>query len=104
MDSQSPKSDAPAGEDFVHIETPGDESLSESIVRVDGPNDDDDFVTATTTASELVEEAEGSEQRQQVNPEELARGLMVLSCESSADGGVCDVYVVGTAHVSMVIA
>lgn len=98
MDSQSPKSDAPTGEDFVHIENPGVESLSESIVRVDEPKDDDVITTTTTEA-----ESESSEQRQ-VIPEELARSVMVLSCESSADDGVCDVYVVGTAHVSLVIA
>ncbi|KAF3443723.1 hypothetical protein FNV43_RR13413 [Rhamnella rubrinervis] len=96
MDSQSPKSDAPTGDDFVHIENPVVDSLSESIVRVDEPkDDDDDFITTTTTETE----AEGLEQRQ-VIPEELASSVMVLSCESSADGGVCDVYVVGTAHVS----
>lgn len=98
MESQSPKPDAPTGEDFVHIENPGVDSLSESIVRIDEPSDDD-FITTTTTEAE----AEGSEQRQ-VIPEELAKSVMVLSCESSADGGVCDVYVVGTAHVSLVIA
>lgn len=91
MDSVSPESDPPTGEDFVHIENPGVESLSESIVRVDVPIDDD------------IPEAEGSEQRR-VLPDELSRSVTVLSCESSANGRVCDVYVVGTAHVSMVIA
>ena len=36
-------------------------------------------------------------------PEELSRSVLTLSCESSAEGGNCDVYLVGTAHVSMVI-
>lgn len=35
-------------------------------------------------------------------PVELARNVIVLSCESSAEGGVCDVYVLGTCHVSEV--
>lgn len=49
-DSQLPKSNALASEDFVHIETPADESLFEGIIRVDEPNDDDiDFVTVMTT-------------------------------------------------------
>ncbi|XP_060209572.1 uncharacterized protein LOC132636632 [Lycium barbarum] len=36
-----------------------------------------------------------------VLPEELGRSVMMLTCDSNTtDGGVCDVYVVGTAHVS----
>ncbi|ANM62998.1 TraB family protein [Arabidopsis thaliana] len=33
-------------------------------------------------------------------PEEFAKSVMVLTCESTAEGGSCDVYLVGTAHVS----
>ena len=36
-------------------------------------------------------------------PAELAEGVVVLECESTAEGGYCDVYLVGTAHVSQVI-
>lgn len=36
-------------------------------------------------------------------PEELSRSVVTLSCESSAEGGICEVYLVGTAHVSAVI-
>jgi hypothetical protein len=41
-------------------------------------------------------------------PEELAKGVVCLECETSAEaavsgvGGTCRVYVVGTAHVSQV--
>ncbi|XP_059276979.1 uncharacterized protein LOC132031129 [Lycium ferocissimum] len=51
-------------------------------------------------ASANVEgESEGYERK--VLPEELARSVMMLTCDSNTtDGGVCDVYVVGTAHVS----
>lgn len=35
-----------------------------------------------------------------VLPPELSRSTLTLTCESSAEGGVCDVYLVGTAHVS----
>lgn len=38
-----------------------------------------------------------------VLPPELSRSVAVLTCESAADGGVCDIYLVGTAHVSTVI-
>ncbi|KAK2433493.1 TraB family protein [Trifolium repens] len=33
-------------------------------------------------------------------PEELSKNVIVLSCDSTAKGGVCDVYVVGTNHSS----
>ncbi|KAF3332962.1 TraB domain-containing protein [Carex littledalei] len=32
--------------------------------------------------------------------DEIAKGIVRLECESSAEGGVCHVYLVGTAHVS----
>ncbi|XP_042424010.1 traB domain-containing protein-like [Zingiber officinale] len=46
-------------------------------------------------------EQEGSETAEKrVLPEKLAKGVVFLECESSAEGGSCDVYLVGTAHVS----
>ncbi|XP_073226078.1 uncharacterized protein [Cicer arietinum] len=33
-------------------------------------------------------------------PKELSKDVIVLSCESTAKGGVCDVYVLGTIHIS----
>lgn len=45
----------------------------------------------------------GSDGRRDL-PEELAKGVVLLQCESSAEGGACDVYLVGTAHVSQVIS
>ncbi|XP_062152273.1 uncharacterized protein LOC133860710 [Alnus glutinosa] len=93
MDPQAP---AAEGEDFVHIENPSaDESLSESIVNVEEPPRDEEYDEDVSTSNE----AESSESRK-VLPEELSRSVMVLTCESAADGGVCDVYLVGTAHVS----
>ncbi|ONK74710.1 uncharacterized protein A4U43_C03F9340 [Asparagus officinalis] len=35
-----------------------------------------------------------------VLPEELSKNVEFLECESSAEGGSCSVYLVGTAHVS----
>lgn len=35
-----------------------------------------------------------------VLPDELTKNVVFLKCESSAEGGSCDVYLVGTAHVS----
>ncbi|BBH00012.1 TraB family protein [Prunus dulcis] len=86
----------PAGrENFVHVENPTIEDLSDSIVGVDVPRDEyDDDVVSTSAA------AESSDQRK-VLPEELSRSVVVLTCESTAEGGVCDVHLVGTAHVSV---
>jgi len=34
-------------------------------------------------------------------PEEYSKGLVVLQCESRTPSGICNVYLVGTAHVSL---
>lgn len=99
MDPQPPESHTPAveGEDFVHINDLKMENLSESMVRIDQSSD---AVEAASSAPEAPVDAD----RLPVSlPEELSRNVIVLSCESSAEGGVCDVYLVGTAHVSEVI-
>jgi len=95
MDAQPPES-AASGEDFVHVPDLKMESLSESMVRIDEPSDAD----AAPSASD---DAPDSDRRQVTLPEELSRNVLVLSCESAAEGGVCDVYLVGTAHVSEVL-
>ncbi|KAJ0434022.1 putative TraB family protein [Helianthus annuus] len=61
---------------------------------------DDRSVVADEENFEANENEAGGEQ-QIVLPEELSRSVVKLSCESSAEGGNCDVYLVGTAHVSM---
>ncbi|KAL5147979.1 TraB domain-containing protein [Glycine soja] len=66
-------------------------TLSESIVRIDEPSEAD--AAASSAPAE-------SDRRPATLPPELSRNVRVLSCESSAEGGVCDVYLVGTAHVS----
>ncbi|KAK2650126.1 hypothetical protein Ddye_017615 [Dipteronia dyeriana] len=87
MDPNPPES----GEDFVHIENPNPESvvaLSESIISSSGGDearDQSDPVPDETT---------------KVLPEELSRSVVVLTCESSAESGTCEVHLVGTAHVS----
>lgn len=100
MDAQPPESHTPAveGEEFVHIHDLKMESLSDSMVRIDHSSD------AVDAASSAPEEASVDVDRTPVAlPEELSRNVIMLSCESSAEGGVCDVYLVGTAHVSEVI-
>ncbi|KAI8558310.1 hypothetical protein RHMOL_Rhmol04G0081200 [Rhododendron molle] len=44
--------------------------------------------------------AEDAGDRRKVLPEELCRNVVKLLCESTAEGGICEVYVIGTAHVS----
>lgn len=109
LDRRKPHSSHPAmerraaagnaeGEDLVHIKNPGaDESLSESIVNVEEkpPRGDDDVSTTYG--------AESPEQTKSVLPEELSRSVVALTCDSEAEGGVCDVYLLGTGHVSQVI-
>ncbi|KAJ4730001.1 TraB domain-containing protein [Melia azedarach] len=79
MDPNPPES----GEEFIHVDP-----LSESVVslgdEVRDENKDDAVVQET----------------KKVLPEELSRSVIFLTCESSAEGGACDVYLVGTAHVS----
>ncbi|KAL7218989.1 hypothetical protein ACSBR2_012121 [Camellia fascicularis] len=90
----------PAGDDFVSIDGP------ESPVRQD-PSlvDVENLVQSISSVDEDRGEdvdadvGDGGDQRP-VLPEDLSRSVMMLSCESSADGGICDVYLVGTAHVS----
>ncbi|KAF3444551.1 hypothetical protein FNV43_RR14243 [Rhamnella rubrinervis] len=50
--------------------------------------------------SSTASNSKPNERRRFQIPKELERTVMALSCESSADGGVCDLYVVGTVHVS----
>ncbi|GMP54196.1 hypothetical protein CsSME_00019434 [Camellia sinensis var. sinensis] len=93
----------PAGDDFVSIDGP------ESPVRQD-PSlvDIENLVQSISSVDEDRGEdvdadvGDGGDQRP-VLPEELSRSVMTLSCESSAEGGICDVYLVGTAHVSQVL-
>ncbi|XP_050380170.1 uncharacterized protein LOC126797565 [Argentina anserina] len=94
--------DSNSGEDFVHVENSLADSLSESIVNVgrEEAEENDDASTSVARAEEEQEE-EAGEQGRKVLPEELSRSVVVLTCESAAASGVCDVHLVGTAHVSV---
>jgi hypothetical protein len=62
--------------------------------------------TGTGAGSGMVRAGGDAEMKEL--PEELAKGVVCLECETSAEaaaagvGGTCRVYVVGTAHVSQV--
>ncbi|KAG9454202.1 hypothetical protein H6P81_007106 [Aristolochia fimbriata] len=61
-----------------------------------GPSNDDYSATGNSDGSGGYDRND----RNRVLPEELSRSVILLECESSAEGGSCDVYLVGTAHVS----
>lgn len=83
-------------EDFVHVDggaaNLNSEGSEASVVEEQGVEE--------VISANVEGEKEGYERK--VLPEELARSVMMLTCDSSTDGGICDVYVVGTAHVSAV--
>lgn len=90
MDSPPPpETDIPPTEDFVQIEDPSDmvRSLYESVHSAAG----DSTADADTSSDQRVE-----------LPEELSERVIHLTCDSSVVSGTCDVYLVGTAHVSQV--
>ncbi|GAB4825136.1 hypothetical protein Ancab_008012 [Ancistrocladus abbreviatus] len=97
-------------EDFVTVEKPTNESPmggepssnpnpNFGVVDSDHRGDFGGMVDVERVRSESGEESSGIEDEKKVLPEELSRNVVVLSCEST-DGGTCDVYLVGTAHVS----
>lgn len=117
--------EAQSGEDFVHVDDPkshGDISLSESIVNVEKEellveehsSDSGSVITGEDPigdSGDIGEDdisggAEFGERSVEMTklelPEEFAKSVMVLTCESSEEGGSCDVYLIGTAHVSQV--
>ncbi|KAF8008104.1 hypothetical protein BT93_K1936 [Corymbia citriodora subsp. variegata] len=101
MDPRPPEPDSNSGEDFVHIEDldPNLENLGESFVGVDVAREEDDGEEADHRSGGGDGDGEGSDRRRTL-PEELSRSVVVLNCDSEAAGGTCDVYLVGTAHVS----
>ncbi|CAA7049560.1 unnamed protein product [Microthlaspi erraticum] len=101
-----------SGEDFVHVEEPippGDISLSESIVNVEkedllaemevNEEEHSDSGSVIITGVDPIGDVAVEKKKLEL-PEELAKSVMVLTCESTEEGGSCDVYLAGTAHVS----
>nr|GMD08397.1 traB domain-containing protein-like [Ipomoea batatas]GME05089.1 traB domain-containing protein-like [Ipomoea batatas] len=87
-------------EDFVHVDGAGAGAgaVADSNFRSEGSEE-------SVVADTAVEEATGGEVESQgyarkVLPEELSKSVVMLNCDSSAEGGACDVYLLGTAHVS----
>eukprot|EP00252_Welwitschia_mirabilis_P019425 TRINITY_DN449_c0_g1_i1.p1 TRINITY_DN449_c0_g1~~TRINITY_DN449_c0_g1_i1.p1 ORF type:complete len:479 (+),score=81.50 TRINITY_DN449_c0_g1_i1:183-1439(+) len=73
--------------DFTVIEQHVPEGVSETADR---------FASISDLSTEKKDACENVQL-----PMEYAKRLVALQCDSYADGGVCDVYLVGTAHVSL---
>lgn len=87
-----------ATEDFVHVDNADPDPITDPNIETSP----EDFVSVDENQHDVAPaEAEVSD-RNRVLTEELSRSVVMLSCESSAEGGTCDVYLVGTAHVSQV--
>ncbi|CAN8306211.1 unnamed protein product [Cochlearia groenlandica] len=121
MEPSRSEAEIHSGEDYVHIEDPtGDISLSDSIVNVEKDElfeetaeeeryrDSDSAVSGYDAAfgeygggGGAYDDGESSSEAIKVElPEEFAKSVVILTCESTGRGGSCDVYLIGTAHVS----
>ncbi|ESQ37117.1 hypothetical protein EUTSA_v10002878mg [Eutrema salsugineum] len=111
--------EAQLGDEFVHVDDqrpPGETSLSDSIVNVENEEEEEehsDSGSVITGVGSIVESGDDGiysgedggdfavETKTKLElPEEYAKSVMVLTCDSKAEGGSCDVYLIGTAHVS----
>ncbi|KAJ0966097.1 hypothetical protein J5N97_027235 [Dioscorea zingiberensis] len=95
---------AVAGEDYVHVSDPdlADSITGEETEEQEGklsPSRDLGLEASPNPHLESQTVSERSAARRGL-PDELSKGVVVLECESSDAGGTCDVYIVGTAHVS----
>ncbi|KAL2493557.1 TraB family protein [Forsythia ovata] len=99
MDPPSPTGTAGGVDDFIHV---GDDPHGNS------DNSQEGSVESVVNNESLHEKSAGDGETEgnsynyerKVLPEELSRSVVALTCESAAERGVCDVYLVGTAHVS----
>lgn len=101
LDSESPAHlSNSAIDDFVTVENPDNEDDS-NLVAIESDErsgDGGERIVGRESESEGVVGG-GEESESRSLPEELSRNVVVLSCDNG-DGDTCDVYLVGTAHVS----
>lgn len=103
---------AVGSEDYVHVDDAGAAadssffgvaSITDSEWRGE-ENENDELLSRSTGegGGGGGVDGGGDDERKEL-PEELSRSVLKLTCESTAaEGGICDVYLVGTAHVSTV--
>ncbi|XP_010522328.1 PREDICTED: traB domain-containing protein-like [Tarenaya hassleriana] len=117
IDDPRPDADVSLSDSIVNVEK---EELLQEAEEEKGEDSDGDSSSSSSSSDSGISGGDalgvgggddiaggvddGGERRSQAEkvelPEELARSVMVLTCESTAEGGSCDVYLVGTAHVS----
>lgn len=109
MDSNFPENlSSSAIDDFVTVENPENEeesssSLSSSALANDPSNVVTDEMNEDDSFDDENERISGRQSEEKnFLPEDLSRSVMVLSCDN-VHGHNCDVYLVGTAHVSQVL-
>lgn len=100
-----------AAEDYVHVEEAGAAESSifgaASVTDSEWRSEENDELFSRIGGGggggggEGVNDDDDNERKELT--EELSMGVVKLTCESTAaEGGICDVYLVGTAHVSTV--
>ncbi|CAO2814385.1 unnamed protein product [Amaranthus hypochondriacus] len=106
MDSNFPENlSSSAIDDFITVENPENEeesssSLSSSALANDPSNVVTDVVNEDDCFDDETERISGRQSEEKIFlPEDLLKSVVVLSCDN-VHGHTCDVYLVGTAHVS----
>ncbi|KAH9318722.1 hypothetical protein KI387_020491, partial [Taxus chinensis] len=91
---QNPDVQFPPSIDGSSSQTPNDGAVpAENISR-------GNFPAENVECAGFQDPKGGFEESAHQLPEEYWNRLVVLQCDSTAPGGICDVYLVGTAHVS----
>ncbi|XP_058210663.1 uncharacterized protein LOC131323060 [Rhododendron vialii] len=84
-------------------------AMAEHFISIDGPASPllpENTSTKIQSISSAANEDRGGDMvadagdRRKVPPEGLFPNVVKLSCASTAEGGICEVYLIGTAHVS----
>ncbi|KAJ0240216.1 TraB family protein [Hirschfeldia incana] len=88
-------------DNIVNVEKAEEEAEEEEHSDSGSPITGVDLIFVAGDDDDIYIEADGVMERTKLElPEEYAKTVMVLTCDSKAEGGSCHVYLIGTAHVS----
>nr|VDC79855.1 unnamed protein product [Brassica rapa] len=93
---------AQSGDEFVYVDDHSHNILN-VVKEEDEHSDSGSLITGVVSVVDASDDDDGDcaiEMTKLELPDEYAKRVMVLTCSSTADGGSCDVYLIGTAHVS----